>query len=161
MKIHEISVTNLNDYKSKKASNELTAKLQNLANDFPNIIANQNEQEKWFNGELDKIMHDIDKPFRPDRMLFAHVAKDYSDDTTILDLLYFNADDNQIIADYIRKNFQKLVDAIIVAKSKIKKLEAEADKLKWAAPFRRYTKLGFVLTHLDAYLSMFTRTIKR
>ena len=86
----------------------------------------------------------------------AHIAKDYSKNTTLLDILYFTADENQQVANFIKENIKKLTDSILSAQSKIKQLIIEADKLKWAAPFRRYTQLGYVLNHLNSYLSTFT-----
>ena len=156
MRLHEITITNLDDYKSKKSSNEFKQKIQRLANDMPDIFANQTKQETWFNNELNQIMQDINKPFQADRLKFAHIAKDYSKNTTLLDILYFTADENQQVANFIKENIKKLTDSILSAQSKIKQLIIEADKLKWAAPFRRYTQLGYVLNHLNSYLSTFT-----
>ena len=155
MRIHEI--TNLDDYRQKKSSQAFTKKLQGLAASMPDTLRKSEEQTDWFNDRLKQIMRGIDQPFRSDRLRLAHLVKEYAPDTTMLDILYFDGDEDPIAQQFIRDNINRLQAAVAKGKSEIAALVAEADTMQWLAPFRRYTRLNETFSRLAHYSDMFAK----
>jgi len=170
MKIIELvegEVINIEDKLTKKVRSEFRDKLSKIADDLPRAFKQQKDQENWLSDELKRIKEIPNKEFgKAELMKVRPLFKDRVGGFQITDAIVSNMHRLEWIRDgeeydnsatgetkeefelakrYFSENHEKLIQVLQKQIDELRKLAEEARKLKWYAPWERYSMYGYDL----------------
>lgn len=171
--IFEADVVDKSDLFKQKQQSNFIDRVQKLAADMPNVFAHQKTLEEWMAKELSNIKHIPDKAFgKRVRLELAPLYAEYIPGVTLFSVLVFATSDlywekrapkdekEKLALQFILQNYIKLMQTAEQEKQAMNNLADEANKIKWPAPWQRYTSYGYTWTELNREIDHF-KTIKK
>jgi hypothetical protein len=165
LKLFEL-VVDKSDLFAKKKAETFQKRLGQVMADFPDKMKSQEEQEKAVGVELTKVEQLPSVMLKSDLLKLAKLRRNWPT-ANLIDILLWAADgfevnkeEEALAKEYVLANVDKLLKVIDAQQEAIKKIVIDADKQKWAVPWRRYTRYGYVVHDISLHKSALEK-IKR
>ena len=167
MKIKDIIVESVIDSKNRFTqlrSIKFQNRIKSFVDDLPQAFARQDELESLVNRkllEIEQLPNDI--LGKRALLQLASLRKEFLPNVSLLDILdwvsndtgEFTEDQVNLARNFIDQNIGKIMSSIETQQSLLNELAKFADQHKWSAPWRRYTRYGFVKHHIDQQFEYF------
>jgi hypothetical protein len=158
-------VVDMEDHFKQKRGENMKRRFMDAVQDAPKQMKKQEELEKWFNGELNKIDQIPNREMFADRKELREPLKHFHAKNNIIKSLWSATNLNDIGEDdkkaediakqFILKNIDKILRILKKQEDALKELVQKADKEKWPASWRRYTSYPYFSHELNHLLQDF------
>lgn len=151
-------------FKAKRSS-DFKNKVSNVVGSIPGAFQSQAAQEKHVNDQLEATEGIVDRFVSRNRLRLA-VPEAFTDEEwgptgTVFDVVSMPSDSyREQLKKFVMNNSEAFLKAIKSMDAEHALIASEADKLKWPAPWRRYTKHNAFASRLNYFKDVVQRLLK-